>query len=47
VGARTGALDPQTGRVYLPAAKFKPPTAAFPFPSAIEGTFVTLVIAPK
>jgi DNA-binding beta-propeller fold protein YncE len=47
VGARTGALDPQTGRVYLPAAQFKPPTASFPFPRAIEGTFVVLVLAPK
>jgi DNA-binding beta-propeller fold protein YncE len=47
VGARTGALDPQTGRVYLPAAQFKPPTAQFPFPSAIEGTFKVLVVAPK
>jgi hypothetical protein len=47
VGARTGAIDPQTGRIYLPAAKLQPPSASFPFPSAIEGTFVVLVLAPK
>jgi hypothetical protein len=46
-GARTGALDPQTGRLYLPTAKFNPPTPEFPFPRAIEGTFEILVVAPK
>jgi DNA-binding beta-propeller fold protein YncE len=46
-GARTGALDPKTGRLYLPAAKFNPPTPEFPFPHAIEGTFEVLVAAPK
>jgi hypothetical protein len=46
LGARTGALDAQTGRLYLPTAQFKPPTKAFPFPSAIEGTFEILVLTP-
>jgi DNA-binding beta-propeller fold protein YncE len=46
-GARTGALDPQTGRLYLPTAKFNPPTSEFPFPRAIEGTFEILVVAPR
>jgi DNA-binding beta-propeller fold protein YncE len=47
LGARTGALDPKTGRLYLPTAKFNPPTPEFPFPHAIEGTFEVLVVAPK
>jgi DNA-binding beta-propeller fold protein YncE len=47
LGARTGALDAQTGHLYLPTARFKPPTKAFPFPSAVEGTFEILVLAPR
>jgi DNA-binding beta-propeller fold protein YncE len=47
LGARTAALDPESGRLYVPTAKLKPPTAAIPFPTAIEGTFEILVIAPQ
>lgn len=47
--ARTLALDEQTGRVYLVAAKFGPrpaPTAAnpHPWPSVVPGSFVVLVV---
>jgi hypothetical protein len=31
----------------VPTARMNPPTAAFPFPTAIEGTFAILVIAPN
>jgi DNA-binding beta-propeller fold protein YncE len=47
LGARTAALDPESGRLYVPTARMNPPTAAFPFPTAIEGTFAILVIAPN
>ena len=43
-GARTGTLDPKTGRIYLPTAKFNPPAAAGQRPSMIPGSFEVLVI---
>jgi DNA-binding beta-propeller fold protein YncE len=48
--ARLGALDPATGNVYLPIAKFGPPAPpvkrpGFPeFPGMIPGTFEFLVV---
>lgn len=47
-GARTLALDRETGRVYLPTAEFGPPAAPtadrpHPRPSVVPGTFVVLV----
>ncbi len=45
-GARTGALDPKTGRIYLPTAQFNPPAAAGQRPSVIPGSFEVLVLAP-
>lgn len=46
-GARLGALDPKTGRVYLPAAQMGPPVAPNPWPSVIPGTVQMLVVAPQ
>jgi len=45
VGARTGALDPKTGRLYLPTATFTPsPSGGRPV--AQPGSFQILVVAP-
>ncbi len=44
VGARTGTVDPATGTVYLPTAKFAPPAAAGARPSLIPGTVGLLVV---
>ena len=43
VGARTGAVDPSTGTVYLPAAKFGPPPAGGR-PVIIPGSVELLVV---
>ncbi|HEY0747918.1 MAG TPA: hypothetical protein VGD63_14555 [Steroidobacteraceae bacterium] len=43
-GARLGAVDPQTGRVYLPSAKLGHPIPPRPWPSATPGSFHVLVI---
>jgi YVTN family beta-propeller protein len=45
VGARTAALDPSTGRVYLATAKYKDDAKGEPV--AVPGTFHVLVVAPK
>jgi YVTN family beta-propeller protein len=46
VGARTGAVDPATGKVYLPTAHYSPsPTGGRP--SADPGSFAILVVASK
>ena len=42
-GTRTLAVDPQTGRVYLPTAKFEP-AAAGERPKAVAGSFKILVV---
>jgi DNA-binding beta-propeller fold protein YncE len=47
VGTRTGAVDPRTGAVYLPAAKLKPPAQPDAWPSVVEGTFAILVVVPE
>jgi hypothetical protein len=44
VGARTGTVDPATGAVYLPAAKFGPPPANGDRPEAIPGSVELLVV---
>lgn len=44
VGARTGTLDPRTGRVYLPTAQYLPPAAPGQRPSTKPGTFAILVL---
>ncbi len=42
-GARTGAVDPKTGKIYLPAAQFLP-AAAGKRPAPKPGTFEVLVL---
>ena len=46
VGTRLGAVDVDSGRVYLPAAKFGPPKPPIPYPTVLPGTFEFLVAAP-
>ncbi|MGZ3304896.1 MAG: YncE family protein [Asticcacaulis sp.] len=44
VGARTGTLDPDTGRIYLPTADFGPPPAAGGWPQSVPDTFRLVVV---
>ncbi|MHB8529590.1 MAG: YncE family protein [Caulobacteraceae bacterium] len=46
VGVRLGALDPLTGRLYLPAARIIPPKAPGQMKSLVPNTFRILVVAP-
>lgn len=46
VGARTGAVDPASGKVYLPVARVVPSARAGELPSVVPGTFRILVYAP-
>ena len=46
IGTRLGAVDTESGRVYLPSAKFGPPTPPIPYPSVLPGSFAILVISP-
>ena len=43
-GARTAALDPTTGYVYLPTADLGPPATPGDRPSILPGTFEVLVV---
>ena len=43
-GARTGAVDPKTGRIYLPTAQFVLPVPAGHRPAPKPGTFQVLVL---
>lgn len=45
-GARTGALDPATGRIYLPAAEYLPAASPGERPEIKPGTVVAVVVAP-
>ncbi|HEX7760808.1 MAG TPA: YncE family protein [Caulobacteraceae bacterium] len=45
-GAKTGAVDPRTGRVYLPAADYAPPAAAGGKPQVKPGSVVVLILEP-
>jgi hypothetical protein len=47
VGTRSGALDPKTGRLFLPSAMFAPATTPGGRPVATPGTFQVLVLAKK
>jgi DNA-binding beta-propeller fold protein YncE len=44
--ARTGALDPATGKVYLPAALFAPPAPGARHGAMTPGSFHIIVISP-
>jgi DNA-binding beta-propeller fold protein YncE len=46
-GTRLGAVDIDTGRVYLPSAKFGPPTPPSHYPSVRPGSFEFLVVGPN
>ena len=46
VGARTGAVDPASGAVYLPTSQFQPSAQAGGRPTAAPGTFEILVVTP-
>lgn len=46
-GARTGALDPRTGIVYLPSARFAAPAAAGGRPVVVPGSAHILILRPK
>ncbi|MDE2411404.1 MAG: YncE family protein [Sphingomonadales bacterium] len=45
-GAKTGAIDPRDGRIYLPAATIAAPKPGARRGKPIPGTFVVLVVAP-
>lgn len=44
-GARTGALNPADGTLYLPTASFSPPATAGARPVAVPGSFHVLVVS--
>lgn len=44
-GARTGALDPRTGAIYLPTARFASPSEAGKRPSTLPGSFHVIKVA--
>jgi DNA-binding beta-propeller fold protein YncE len=44
IGARVGAVDPKTGRVYLPSAEYLPAAAPGQRPTTKPGTFNVLVL---
>jgi hypothetical protein len=46
-GTRLGAVDVDSGRVYLPSAKFGPPKPPIPYPTVLPGSFEFLVAAPN
>jgi DNA-binding beta-propeller fold protein YncE len=46
-GARTAALDPKTGKIYLPTADFNPPAEGEKRHTVIPGTFRILVVGEK
>ncbi|HLZ82189.1 MAG TPA: hypothetical protein VKQ54_01395 [Caulobacteraceae bacterium] len=44
IGARTGAVDPKSGKVYLPTAEYQLPVPAGQRPTPKPGTFAVLVL---
>ena len=46
LGARTGAVDPKTGKVYLPAASYGPPATPGARPAMIPDSFHLVVVSP-
>ncbi|HWG69118.1 MAG TPA: hypothetical protein VN692_06850 [Steroidobacteraceae bacterium] len=47
IGTRLGAVDADSGRVYLPSAQFGPPKPPSPYPTVLPGSFEFLVVAPN
>lgn len=47
VGAKTGAIDPRTGRIYLPTATLAPPEPGAKRGKPVPGSFAILVLAPS
>jgi DNA-binding beta-propeller fold protein YncE len=47
LGARTGACDSRTGKLYLPTAQFQPPIEPGKRPQPLPGTFEIVVVGPK
>lgn len=47
IGTRLGAVDIETGILYLPTAKFGPPIPPVPFPSVVPGSFEILIVTPN
>jgi DNA-binding beta-propeller fold protein YncE len=47
VGAKTGALDPRDGRIYLPAATLAAPAPGAKRGKPLPGTFTILIVAPQ
>ena len=45
-GARTGALDERTGRIYLPTARLGPVVQPGSDPAVVPGTFRVVVVGP-
>jgi hypothetical protein len=45
--ARLGALDPKTGRLYLPTAQAKPVPDPGQRRTLIPGSFAVMVLAPN
>ena len=46
VGAKTGAIDPRDGRIYLPTATLAAPAPGAKRGKPVPGSFVILVVAP-
>ena len=46
IGAKTGAIDPRTGRIYLPTATLAAPEPGAKRGKPVPGSFVVLVVAP-
>ena len=46
-GARTGAVDPKTGKLYLPTARFGPVPAGGHRAPPLPGTFHLVVVSPQ
>jgi hypothetical protein len=47
LGARTGAFDAKTGKLYLPTAKFQTPAEPGKRLPPIPGTFELVIVGPK
>lgn len=45
-GARTGAVDPKTGKVYLPMSQMMPPPGPEGRPVPVPGSYELLVVSP-